>query len=67
MGDFCKHLNILEKEFDHTSIWTNAHVPLTGHASVNPVTPGGVLPMETSPFRGDTAAPAACAMRKVKI
>jgi ABC-type nitrate/sulfonate/bicarbonate transport system substrate-binding protein len=51
VGDFCKHLNILEREFDQNSIWTNEHVPLTGHASVQPVTKGGVLPGDTSPFR----------------
>jgi ABC-type nitrate/sulfonate/bicarbonate transport system substrate-binding protein len=50
VGDFCKHLNILEREFDQNSIWTNEHVPTTGHASVQPVTKGGVLPSDSSPF-----------------
>ena len=51
VGEFCKRLNILEKDFDQASIWTNELVPLTGHASVLPVTPGGVLPSTCSPFQ----------------
>lgn len=58
VGDFCKHLNILETDFDQSSIWTNAHVPLTGKASVEPVTPGGILPKESSPYAA-AAVPAA--------
>jgi len=50
VGDFCKHLKILENDFDQNSIWTNEHVPSTGKPSVEPVTAGGVLPSKTSPF-----------------
>ena len=38
VGDFCKHLNVLDTQFDQSSIWTNEHVPLTGTPSVLPVT-----------------------------
>ena len=50
VGDFCKHLDILKNDFDQNSIWTNEHVPSTGKPSVEPVTVGGVLPSDTSPF-----------------
>jgi len=50
VGDFCKHLEILKTDFDQNSIWTNEHVPSTGKPQVQPVTAGGVLPKDTSPF-----------------
>lgn len=40
---FCKHLGILEENFDRNQAFTNEHVPAMGHPSVQPITPGGVL------------------------
>mmetsp|Transcript_18372 Transcript_18372/g.29896 ORF Transcript_18372/g.29896 Transcript_18372/m.29896 type:complete len:237 (+) Transcript_18372:573-1283(+) len=43
VGQFCKHLGVLDESYDQHSIYTNEYVPSTGHASVEPITPGGVL------------------------
>jgi len=42
VGQFCKHLGVLETEFDQHSVWTNDLVPEAGKPSVAPVTPGGI-------------------------
>ena len=43
VGQFCKHLGVLENEFDQHSIYTNEHVPSMGTPDVMPVTEGGIL------------------------
>jgi len=43
VGQFCKHLGVLETDFDQHSVWTNEHVPEANTSpEVQPVTPGGI-------------------------
>merc|ERR1712194_456001 len=42
VGQFCKHLGVLETEFDQHSVWTNQFAPEAGTPEVEPVTPGGI-------------------------
>ncbi|EQC37053.1 hypothetical protein SDRG_05281 [Saprolegnia diclina VS20] len=43
VGDFCKYLHVLENEVDQHTVYSNELVPAMGKASVEPLTPGGVL------------------------
>lgn len=43
VGQFCKHLGVLETQFDVNDVWTNELVPMMGRPSVDPITPGGIL------------------------
>jgi len=42
VGQFCKHLDVLENDFDQHSVWTNDFVPEMGKPTNEPITPGGV-------------------------
>eukprot|EP01063_Lacrimia_lanifica_P027939 TRINITY_DN3997_c0_g1_i1.p1 TRINITY_DN3997_c0_g1~~TRINITY_DN3997_c0_g1_i1.p1 ORF type:complete len:338 (+),score=172.81 TRINITY_DN3997_c0_g1_i1:61-1074(+) len=43
VGMFCKHLGIMEEDFDQHSVYTNEYVPDMGTPNVEPVTVGGIL------------------------
>lgn len=43
VGQFCKHLGVLETQFDVNDVWSNEMVPMMGRPSVEPITPGGIL------------------------
>eukprot|EP01064_Diplonema_japonicum_P027110 TRINITY_DN388_c1_g1_i2.p2 TRINITY_DN388_c1_g1~~TRINITY_DN388_c1_g1_i2.p2 ORF type:complete len:355 (+),score=145.95 TRINITY_DN388_c1_g1_i2:63-1067(+) len=43
VGKFCKHLDVLEADFNPEEIYRNDLVPMMGTPSVQPVTVGGVL------------------------
>eukprot|EP01061_Rhynchopus_euleeides_P023163 TRINITY_DN3770_c0_g1_i1.p1 TRINITY_DN3770_c0_g1~~TRINITY_DN3770_c0_g1_i1.p1 ORF type:complete len:327 (+),score=163.11 TRINITY_DN3770_c0_g1_i1:55-1035(+) len=43
VGQFCKHLGVLEKDFDQHSVYTNDMVPAMGTPDVMPIQDGGIL------------------------
>ncbi|KAJ0406926.1 hypothetical protein P43SY_001777 [Pythium insidiosum] len=43
VGKFCKYLNVLDKEVDQHSVYTNEFVPAMGKPTHEPITEGGVL------------------------
>ena len=50
VGQFCKHLGVLETKFDVNEVFTNELVPAMGRPSVAPVTPGGILNWKCAAF-----------------
>lgn len=43
VGQFCKHLGVLETKFDVEEVYTNDLVPMMGKPSVQSVVPGGIF------------------------
>jgi len=50
VGQFCKHLGVLETKFDVEEVYTNDLVPMMGKPSVQSVVPGGIFGKKMEAF-----------------
>jgi ABC-type nitrate/sulfonate/bicarbonate transport system substrate-binding protein len=50
VGQFCKHLGVLETKFDVEEVYTNDLVPMMGKPSVQSVVPGGIFGKKVEAF-----------------